>query len=181
MSDLDEIFGKAIEENVPKKPATSSAKKEKLPDKLMNEGDESGRNDDNLYKLVNDMSIPQKIKLALLGNKTARGMMIKESNRMISLTVLDNGKLTEQEVVDFAKNKNLDEGVFRKIARNTAWMKNYEIKYNLVSNPRMPIDLSMKWIRYLQTKDLKTLGKSRNIPQVIARACLKIYASRQKK
>lgn len=178
MSDLDSLFDEAL------KTAMVGVKVKiheiEVPQELMKEAEELNL-DDNLYKIIGKLSIPQKIKLALLGNKTARQLMIKESNRIISLAVLDNARLSEGEVEGMAKDKNLDETVYRKIARNSGWMKIYSVRSALISNPRMPVDVSMKWLKYLQDKDLKMLSKSKNIPQIISRAALKIYTTRQKK
>lgn len=177
-SDLDLLFDEAIETAI----AGSKVKIHEIevPKELIKESSKELDLDDNLYKIIGKLSIPQKIKLALLGNKTARQLMIKESNRIISLAVLDNARISEAEIESVAKDRNLDEMIYRKIARNSSWMKIYSIKCGLICNPRLPTDISMKWLKYLQDKDIKVLSKSKNIPQVVARAALKIHAQRQK-
>ncbi len=134
----------------------------------------------NLHALINDMSIPQKIKLALFGNKLARGLLIRDPNRQVSLVVLQNGGLTEGEVVDFARNSNLDEQIHRRIAGNSTWMKNYEMKIAVVTNPKVPIDISMKYVKFLNDRDLKKLSRSKNVPGAIATQCRKMSEKRSK-
>ena len=87
---------------------------------------------------------------------------------------MQNPRLGEVEVVELARNPNLDELVFRAIANNSTWMKNYSVKLNLVSNAKVPIDISLRWVKYLHEGDLRLLAKSKNIPQVIASQCRKI-------
>ena len=45
--------------------------------------------EDSLLKQIKEMTIPQKIKLALFGNQTARTILLRDSNRIIPMFVLD--------------------------------------------------------------------------------------------
>ena len=134
----------------------------------------------NLFTQIRDMSIPQKIKLAMFGNQMVRAILIRDTNRQIPLYVLENAQITDNEISEFARNTNLDEGIFRAINRNSKWMKNYTIKLALVSNPKVPVDISLKWIKFLRDRDLKQLSKSKNIPGVIASQCRKTVEGRKK-
>ena len=151
-----------------------------VPEELMNEETE-GLDETNLFKLIAEMGIPQKIKLAMFGNKVARGLLIRDPNRQVALFVLQNSRLRDGEIIDFAKNPNLDEQIHRAIARNTGWMKSYEMKISLVSNPKAPLDLTMKLVKHLHEKDLKKLAKSKNISSAIATQCKKMAEKRNKK
>lgn len=135
----------------------------------------------NLAALIREMTVPQKIKTALLGNMVARSILIRDTNWMVANFVLQNPRLSETEIHDFAKNTNLDDQVFRAIANDAEYMKNYSIKLNIVSNPKTPVDVSLKWLKHLQTKDLRNLGRSKGIPQVIVGQCRKLLETRTKK
>lgn len=149
-----------------------------LPDELMNEEQEVKENQENLCAIIKEMNVPQRIKLALFGNLTARALLVRDSNRLVSQFVLQNPKLTEGEVVEFAKNANLDEDILRSIGNSGTWMKNYSIKVAIVSNPKVPVDVSLKWVNYILDKDLRKLSKSKNIPDVIASQCRKTLEKR---
>ena len=82
-------------------------------------------------------------------------------------------------VIEFSRNTNLDPSVFRAISQNGQWMKSPSVKLNLVANPRVPIDVSMRWLRYLQDKDLKFLARSKNIPGVVATQARKLLEQRE--
>lgn len=133
----------------------------------------------DMFARIRDMTIPQKIKLAMFGNKSARGILIRDRNKQVPLFVLHNPRLGEEEVVEFARNTNLDELVFRAIMHNSTWMKNYSVKVNLVSNPKVPIDISLRWVKYLHDAELRMLAKSKNVPQVIASQCRKLVERRK--
>lgn len=129
---------------------------------------------------IREMSIPQRIKLALFGNLTARQLLIRDSNRVVAMFVLQNARITENEIVDIAKNTQLDDSILRAVGNNGSWMKSYATKLAVVSNPKVPIDVALKWLKFIQDKDLRRLAKSKNIPQVVASQARKLVDQREK-
>jgi len=127
----------------------------------------------DIRSLIKDMTLPQKVKAAMFGNATCRALLIKDSQRVVQEAVLKNPQLQEREVHDFLKGSNTPELVIRRIADSKQWMKSYQAKYLLVSNPKTPIDLGLKWVRYLRRNELKRLAQSKGVSQVIATAARK--------
>lgn len=135
----------------------------------------------DLRAQIRDMTLPQKMKCAMFGNQTCRMLLVTDSNRLIQEAVLKNPQLQEREVHDFAKNKNMPENVLRRISDSKTWMKSYQLKLLLTNNPKTPLDLALKWVRFLRAGDLKRLGGSKNVSQVVANAAKKRAAELQKK
>jgi len=135
-------------------------------------GDESGHAEGgkkrlNLTQLVIKMSPSQKIKLALTGAKDARGLLIRESSKIIAMSVLSNPKITIGEVEFFAKSTNLSEDVIRKIGTNAEWTRKNSVISALVSNPKTPVGISLPFIIRLPDRDLGILEKSRSVPEAV--------------
>ena len=124
----------------------------------------------NVQQIVMDMTAPQKIKLALTGAKEARGILIRESSKMIALSVLENPRVTVGEVEFFAKSTNLSEDVMRKIGSNMEWSKKYSVAAALVYNPKTPVGISLPLVNRMTDKDLGILEKSRSIPEAVRSA-----------
>ncbi|HHL40231.1 MAG TPA: HEAT repeat domain-containing protein [Deltaproteobacteria bacterium] len=122
----------------------------------------------NVYKLVGSLSMAEKIKLAMTGNKEARELLIKDSNKMVALSVLKNPRITDQEILRVASDKSASDDVLRAIARTKEWLKSYPIKHALVLNPKTPPHIAMKLVDHLYEKDLAKLAKSRNVPGIVA-------------
>jgi hypothetical protein len=150
---------------------------------LASEGDrgtEDDADEGNLYAAVQKMSVMQKIKLARVGGKEARSMLVKDRNRIVSSAVLASPKLTETEVITFAQNRSISDELLRIISNNREWTKNYQIKLALTMNPKTPIPQAIKFLNYLQDKDLRSLMKSRDVPNNVSTHARRILTKKGK-
>lgn len=134
----------------------------------------------SLYAAVQKMSVMQKIKLTRMGGKEARALLVKDRNRIVSAAVLGSPKLTETEVIGFAQNRSIGEELLRIISTNRDWTKNYQIKLALVQNPKTPQPTAIKFINYLQDKDLRGLMKSKDVSSNISAQARRILTKKGK-
>ncbi len=134
----------------------------------------------NLYALLQTLSVFQKIKLARTGNKEARALLIRETNKIVASAVIRSPKITEQEVLGFAKSRSVSDEVLRLIAANREWTKNYMIKLALAANPKCPQPVAMRFVNYLQEKDLLGLMKSRDVPAAISTHARRLLSKKGK-
>jgi hypothetical protein len=121
------------------------------------------------------MSVAERVKTAFIGNKEERLILIRDNARVVQNAVLVSPKLTDPEVETFASARNVHENVLREIVRNRRFMKNYAVQRNLVNNPKTPIEISLTLVRNLMVYDLKTLQRSRNVPETIRAVAQKLY------
>jgi len=133
----------------------------------------------NVMQLIQKMTMSQKIKLALSGAKEARGLLIRESSKIIALGVLSNPRITLSEIEFFAKSSNLSEDVIRKIGTNSEWSKKYAVVSALVNNPKTPVSISLGFIPRIPERDLAMLEKSRNIPGPVRTAARNLLAKKK--
>ncbi|NOT45452.1 MAG: hypothetical protein HOP14_12695 [Acidobacteria bacterium] len=113
------------------------------------------------------MSPIQRISLALKGTREERAVLIRDSNKLVSMAVLSSPKIGESEVESISKMANVSEEVLRVIGGSRAWMKNYSIAVSLAKNPKTPVALSMNLLSRLNDRDLKALCADRNVPDVL--------------
>jgi len=121
----------------------------------------------NVMQIVLRMSPAQKIKLALTGAKDARGLLIRESSKIVALSVLGNPRITIGEVESFAKSSNLSEDVIRKIGTNAEWTRKNSIVSALVFNPKTPVGISVSFMNRMNERDLGILEKSKSVPEAV--------------
>jgi hypothetical protein len=148
---------------------------------LASERDDEGEGEEgNLYAIVQNMSVMQKIKLARVGGKEARSMLVKDRNRIVASSVLASPKLTETEVITFAQNRSMGDELLRIISNNREWTKNYQIKLALTMNPKTPVPQAIKFLNYLQDKDLRSLMKSKDVPNNVSTHARRILTKKGK-
>jgi hypothetical protein len=94
-----------------------------------------------------------------------RGLLIRDPNKMIAVSVLSSSKVTEQEVEAYSRMSNVSDDVLRVIATNRAWTRNYGIVLGLTRNPKTPVALSLNLMARLTDRDLQTLSIDRNVPE----------------
>jgi len=122
------------------------------------------------FQEIQDLPVPEKIKLAMSGDKEARSILIKDSNKQIQEAVLASPRITEPEIVAIANSRNVGEELLRKIAINRDWMKNYQVRVALANNPKTPLTVGLRIIGTLMTSDLKRLSKSKGVSSVLTAA-----------
>ena len=132
----------------------------------------------NLYQKILKMTIPQKIRLAMLGNREARNILILDRNKVVCMAVLRSPRLNDNDILMYAQQRNLPEDVYKYIANNKKWVKNYSIKLALVNNPKTPLPIAIRLLGYLHDNDLKALRRNKNVSSVLNRAAFQVQAKR---
>lgn len=136
---------------------------------------------ESLVQRLQRLSVSARIQLALKGGREIRGILVRDSNKEVMLSVLENGKITESEVEMMAKSRQTLEEALRRIARNRDWMKNYSVVQGLVSNPKTPAGIAVAHVSDLKTKDLVILEKNKNVAEVVRSASKKLLQARKPK
>jgi hypothetical protein len=124
------------------------------------------------------MNVGERIKVAMLGTKEERSILIRDGSKLVSSAVLASPKVSEQEIETFANMKNVRENVLRDIARNHKFIKNYVVIKNLCNNPRTPLDLSLGLMKNLLVPDLKQMSMNKNIPETLRKMSMKLFRVR---
>jgi hypothetical protein len=124
---------------------------------------------------VRALSIPVRIKLTKGASRTLRSILIKDSNRLVSLAVLANAAFSEDEVEQVAGNRSLDEEVLAFISRRREWVSRYGVCRALVLNARTPVGISVRLVSRLSVKDLKSLRRDRNVAEPVRSAAERLY------
>lgn len=122
-----------------------------------------------LTQRIMKLRTSQKILLAQKGGKEERTLLIRESNRLIQVAVVRNGRITEGEVAYIAQMRSVHDEVLRIISQNREWMKKYNTLKNLVMNPRTPLPIALNQLKRFTEYDLKLVLKDRNVAELLRR------------
>lgn len=132
-----------------------------------------------LWKKVARMSVAQKVRAALLGSGEVRMLLVRDTRRLVFMSVLKSPRLNEKEVILYARSRNLNEEIIRTIAFNREWTKNYAVRAALVGNPKCPPNQASTFLRTLMNRDVKHLAQSKDVPGFIARAAKTLLQLRE--
>lgn len=133
----------------------------------------TGEEEKNLFKRVSAMSVVQKIKLAMIGNREARNILINDSNKVVLKCVIKNPRITEEEVMSLASSKTVSDEILREISNKKEWTKNYNIQRCLVFNPKTPVPVGIKYLKFMREKDVKILASSRAVSNALRSAAVR--------
>jgi len=150
---------------------------------LASEGEEEEEDEatlDNLFAAIQKMNVMQKIKLARVGGKEARSILIRDRNKVVSTAVISSPKITDSEVITIAQSRGVSDEILRLISINRDWTRNYKVKVALVTNPKTPQPVAIKFLNYMQDKDLRGIMKSRDVPSAISTHARRILTKKGK-
>jgi hypothetical protein len=134
----------------------------------------------NLHALIQRMSVFQKVKLARLGNKEARGLLVRDRNKVVAVAAISSPKISDNEAVAFAQSRNVSDEVLRMISNNRQWTRNYQVKLALSANPKTPQPTAMKFVNFLHDSDLRGLMKSKDVPSAVSTHARRILMKKGK-
>jgi hypothetical protein len=171
---LDLGKGPAEEEEPPPK---SQEEAEALYGLKDHDGDlspEEKEEKENLFKEIMTASANKKMIMALKGSRQARMMLIRDRNRIVWGAVLSSPNMNEADAEAIAQMRNVAPDVLREIGKKREFVKRYKVAHELVKNPKTPPEVSSQLLPRMAMRDLKSLVKDRNVPEMIRRQAEKL-------
>lgn len=132
----------------------------------------------SLIKRIMFMTVKDRVKLAIKGDREARGILVRDANKIVATAVIHNPRLTDQEVEGISAMRTIAEEVLRLIGMNRQWQRSYPIIHNLARNPRTPMATAVHILPRIRTKDLKAIGMSRNVAEGVRRQAYRLSEMR---
>jgi hypothetical protein len=127
------------------------------------------------------LRVPQKIRVAILGSRDDRSYLIRDPNRLVHLAAVSSPKANEHDALNWSSNRVLPEAVIDYIALRRDWFRHYQIKVNLVNNPKLPLRTALRILPHLHPRDLNNLSRNRNVSSQLQRQARALGTKRQTK
>lgn len=151
------------------------------PEKTVTEQKTEHAKPKSLLQKIQTLTVGERLQLAMRGSREIRSLLVKDTNKQVMLSVLENQKITESEVELIARSRSVPEDALRKISKNREWLKNYAITSALVTNPKTPPGIAVTLIIGFKTKDLVILEKNKNIPELVRSTAKRLLIARKPK
>lgn len=135
--------------------------------------------EDSVFVQIVNMTAGERVQFAYKGGRTARGILIRDRNKIVCTAVLRSPRVTESEIEQFAAMRNVDDDVLRQIGMNREWMSKYGIVTALLRNPKAPLGVVLPLINRLTLRDLKTLTVDKNVSEGVRASAGRLYKSKK--
>lgn len=135
----------------------------------------------SLIRRVLFMNVKDRVKLGMKGDREARSILIRDTNKVVSTAVINNPRITDHEVENIAAMRTISEEVIRLIGMNRSWTRSYAVIHNLARNPKSPLPTVFGILPRIRTKDLQALGTNRNISEAVRRQAYRLCELRSGK
>ncbi len=123
----------------------------------------------SLQSYIARLTVPQRVELTSKGNREVRLILSRDPSSLVARALVNSPRLAESDVIAYAGSAQTNEDVLRGIAENREWSKSIRVKLLLVSNPRTPPAVAMRFLGHLPSADLGMLSRNRNVSVLIRR------------
>ncbi|HEY0762041.1 MAG TPA: hypothetical protein VGD61_06675 [Pyrinomonadaceae bacterium] len=179
-ADLDDAWlpAERYEELISETPEQAAANVQRILENERLEKGEVNAERVSLIRRIMFMNTKDRMKLAMKGDREARSILIRDSNKVVCTAVVNNPRITEQEIENIAAMRTVADEVLRIIAMNRSWARAYPIIHNLARNPRTPVPTVMNILNRIRTKDLLNLTQNRNVSEAVRRQAYRLQQAR---
>ena len=132
----------------------------------------------SIINRIMKMGMKDRARMAMKGDREARNILIRDPNRVVMQAVVNNPRITEQEIEKIASMRTLPQEILRQIGNSRQWSRHYPVVHNLARNPRTPIANVLSILSRLQLRDLSALSKNRNVSDAVRRQALRLSQAR---
>ena len=136
-----------------------------------------------LEEKIRRLPVPMLVAYATKGNKQVRKMLMRHSTRVVAVAAVSSPMTQEPDVIEAVNSRVTNQDVIAYVAKDkkNGWLKNYQIKLGLTTNPKTPLPIAMKLVSSLQSKDIKHIARSKNIPAGVRTLAQKLSRNRSSK
>ena len=139
-----------LEEIYEESDAQRQATLDKILGELSSEEEEVPGERVSMLNRVMRMGVKDRVRLGMKGDREARNILIRDPNKLVSSAVVNNPRISEQEVENIAAMRTVSEDILRQLSVNRQWSRSYGVQHNLVRNPRTPMANAMTIMTRLQ-------------------------------
>lgn len=125
------------------------------------------------------LPVPARLKLARGASRQLRSILLRDTNPQVAVVTLLSSPLSDQEIEHAASSRAVVEEVLEAIARKREWISRYNVARLLVQNPRTPLPISLRLVTRMSVRDLRDLGRDKNVADAVRSTALRLYRIKQ--
>ncbi|OGL46827.1 MAG: hypothetical protein A2161_10065 [Candidatus Schekmanbacteria bacterium RBG_13_48_7] len=114
--------------------------------------------------LILDFPLSERINLAKNGSPDILSRLIFDKEEKVLGSIIENPNVTDKIILALCRRRVIPNSILEEISKNSRWLRNYQIKTALVSNPRTPVYISLRFVKTLYRQDLANLIRDVSVP-----------------
>lgn len=123
------------------------------------EAEDTHRQPVALSERLRQMTVTEKMQLALSGSRDERAAVLRDTNKTLHLFVLKNPRIGLDEVQGAAKLTQLSPDAIKFIADHKEWGSNPSVCMALVRNPKTPMPMALRMLEKLPMSEIRAIAK----------------------
>lgn len=127
-----------------------------------------------LSERLKQMTVNEKMQLALTGTRDERAALFRDTNKSLHLFVLKNPRIGLDEIQGAAKSPLVSPDALKMIAEHREWGSNPTVAASLVRNPKTPLPLALRLLDKVPLSELKAIAKGGARDQLVHAARKKL-------
>jgi hypothetical protein len=175
---MQEEARKAAEEAGEAKAFEEMSRREKEEFLKQQEEEDQKRDSTPVFAKIEKMSISEKVRFATMCGRDGLNILVRDPNKLVHNAAVKSPRVQFPEIAKWSKDKGLPDNVINYICSKRDWTEKYEIKFNLVNNPKTPLPDAVKFLNHIRTADLKKVQSNRNVPGQVQRQAKMLYRKR---
>ena len=128
----------------------------------------------NLHEEIRQMNPNERCRLAAKADRLTRSILMRDNESRVLLFLLKNPHLSRQEAIDISRLPSHNFQTVNAMLANSNWSQIEELRYNLVMNPKTPVQIALRLVPNLSMKHIREIAKDFKTKTPIKQAALRI-------
>jgi len=150
-------------------------------DQSIDPEDDDGPMTSTVANRILQMTVSEKMRLAMLGSAAERDFLVRDANRIVHMAAITSPKIMLKDIKAWSGNRIIPDGVLGYIANHRRYRRVYDIAVNLVNNPKTPMRDALRLLPQLVVKDIQLVIKNRNVSHHLRRQARSVLDYRTRK
>jgi hypothetical protein len=117
-------------------------------------------NDEEHPRGQEEITLGEKKALARSPHRATLQTLLSDRDGAVIRILLQNPKITERDVLKIASRRPVQVSILKEIFRAHRWIRRYEVKKAIISNPYAPPGLTFGLIHFLKFQDLEQIHQN---------------------
>lgn len=122
-----------------------------------------------LPKDLKDIPLGRRKTMAWGSDIFLMGRLLSDPEPSVIRNLLDNPRITTQEVVGLAAQKEISGDFLEMIALHPRWSSQYRVRVAVVHNPATPLNIALAFLRLLMSPELEVVARDGRLSGIVKR------------